>query len=205
MTCVKNAITRREFLWHSLEVLCAGIIIPTSISGCINDKEYHPINFRFDYGTSIGIGIQMPSWIEQKDYSEVGDIVDKYVIDFHYFLDEFVTTDYLRLIIPERIKSFESSASYTGCAAGVYYPRDNAAVVAWGKEGDTPYPARKNILPALPHELSHRWLQRHRLSDLHEDFPRAVIDADACLKLCDNAKKQLLVIYEHTCILTTLE
>ncbi|MBI4142105.1 hypothetical protein HY484_04220 [Candidatus Woesearchaeota archaeon] len=170
-------ITRREFFINSLEALCS-IGVVSLLVGCA-DKKKRRTPFRLDYNTFLGVGVQMPSWINSADHAEIGSIVDKYIIDFHAFLGEQASVGGLRLIIPERIKSFASDASYTGCAAGLYVPWEDLILCSWGKEGDTSYPTRKNILPAFPHELSHRWLRKHNMSDKHEDFPQYVLDADA--------------------------
>ena len=53
-----------------LESLLVGTLLP-SFAGCAKKKKYS-IPFHLDHETNLGIGIQMPSWIEQRDYVEIG-------------------------------------------------------------------------------------------------------------------------------------
>lgn len=168
-------ITRRKFLVNSVNALF-GVIPP--LIGCADKNKHDSTYFRLDYSTCLGVSVQMPPWINAADFAKIGVIVDEYMQDFHTFLREQTSGGNLRLIIADRIKSFVTDSSYTGYAAGLYNPLEDLIICSWGKESNSNYPTRTNILPAFPHELSHRWLMNHNVSYEHDDFPKYVRDAD---------------------------
>ncbi len=150
--------TRREFLFK-----CAALML---FSGCNDQMPY-----RFE--TNLGIKVMPPNWIKVDDYTELGEIIDKYSVDLHsYFMGNI--HDDLIVTIPNKIGSFETQEGIV--TAGYYSFDDDYITVAWREENG--YPARENILSALPHEINHRWLHLNGLSSRHEDFPLRLWDAE---------------------------
>lgn len=173
-------ITRRGFLKRGLAALCCAASSRV-LAGCTEKEDdvfyLSPLKPN-EFETAMGIRVTAPSWIEKKDYPELGSIIDKYDIDFHSFIGVNIGSDRSLLYIPDRIKSFSLDGSPLNCAAGLVVS-SNSIIVAWGKEGNSPYPVRVNILPAFPHELAHRWLGAPGIRTNHPDFPQLLLDADA--------------------------
>lgn len=179
------------------------IQIATILWGCLfltsscRVQSHDGVTFDFvtSHTTALGVYVQMASWIQPVDYPEVGRIIDKYIFDFHAHIRSYssvsdvIDEQGMALIIPERIHSFSYTGTATGCAAGLYITEFDAVLCAWQQIAPrSPIPVLKNILPALPHELSHRWLQRRGLPDWHNvdsngvsqtAFPKFILDADA--------------------------
>ena len=152
-------------------------IILSSGFACKEDSKsshYPPrISWENDFKTKKGINVDAPLWIQEKDYVELGDIIDTYYLNFHMNMNQEKEVNNLSVIIPDELTYFWHDYNYP--VSGLYFDYEDAILVVWNRETNTGinFPSRKDILPSLPHELA------HRLTGLidHKDFPQSLDDA----------------------------
>lgn len=146
-----DKLTRREFV-----IGIAGLI-----GGIACLKSQKP-----DYTTKRSIDIIMPTWLPEQSYPEVGHIVDSYVSDLEWGLDDKINVNGLWLRIRDELGYFIFNGQ---TVAGVSSPASMNTSVVWRK-GIQDGPAIYDILPAFTHELGHLYLYQKGLPDNNEDW-----------------------------------
>jgi hypothetical protein len=139
-------------------------------------EERFQAEFTLDKPSGIAplsrIKVIFPSWLAEKDQNQVLDAVDSYALAtavYYKWAGEHYDFSTITVMIHDNPGGFVAGTP-TCCAWAIGWCIGNTLIVSWGIETDESGKpcglAKKDILPALPHEFFHLFFkQRYGDSD----------------------------------------